>query len=251
MRKDMAKVIVERERLGGKYNRKGKKPRSLSDFSTKESMKKPYRFDPKQLNENLKPLKRFLYSQVGRPWDKVFSEICENIRLTSAVQKHVRDHVFDYVHKNVQVEGKKVYFQRTYRGIFSELFDRALYVHPKNGLLKEYRTNSFKREKYEGTHPLEEILNKLVQGSGVSFSIKKNTFLRFEGKSTTGKTPSVANARIDAAVIINNSGNDQIFQFINNNRNLKTPYFTTLFLELERRALKRTYNFSEAEKTKV
>ena len=49
------------------------------------------------LNEHLGPLRRYLDSQVGRPWDKVFSEICAHIDRSSAVQDHVRDHVEDYV----------------------------------------------------------------------------------------------------------------------------------------------------------
>jgi hypothetical protein len=38
-----------------------------------------------------------LDAQVGRPWDKVFSEICAHIDRASAVQDHVRDHVAGYV----------------------------------------------------------------------------------------------------------------------------------------------------------
>ncbi len=51
----------------------------------------------KWLNENLAPLKRFLGKQVGRPWDKVYSEIAENLKPTSTVQQHVRDHIEDFV----------------------------------------------------------------------------------------------------------------------------------------------------------
>ena len=36
----------------------------------------------KNLNEHLGPLRRYLDSQVGRPWDKVFSEICPHIDRT-------------------------------------------------------------------------------------------------------------------------------------------------------------------------
>jgi hypothetical protein len=46
-------------------------------------------------------LRRFLHKQVGRPWDKVLSEICEFIRLDSAVQSHVRDHLEDFVEIHV------------------------------------------------------------------------------------------------------------------------------------------------------
>ena len=51
----------------------------------------------KHLNENLAPLRRYLLSNVGRPWDKVFSEISERIALDSAVQLHIWQHVQQYV----------------------------------------------------------------------------------------------------------------------------------------------------------
>ena len=51
----------------------------------------------KHLNENLAPLKRFLARRVGRPWSRVYAEICEHIALRSAVQKHVLDHLHQFV----------------------------------------------------------------------------------------------------------------------------------------------------------
>ena len=56
-------------------------------------MKRRHQGHTKWLNEHLGPLRRYLDSQVGRPWDKVFSEICAHIDRSSAVQDHVRDHV--------------------------------------------------------------------------------------------------------------------------------------------------------------
>ncbi|HEV3258808.1 MAG TPA: hypothetical protein VG013_18195 [Gemmataceae bacterium] len=103
MRADMAKVIVERPRLGSRGRGKPKGYRRalqrLSDdgLPIREGIKRRCRGGTKSLNEHLGPLRRFLDSQVGRPWDKVFSEICAHINRTSAVQDHVRDHVQDYV----------------------------------------------------------------------------------------------------------------------------------------------------------
>src|SRR5258708_4981364 len=103
MRSDMSKVIVERPRRGGGRDRKGRPEREFEDTPSKQSMKRGHS-DLKDLNENLAPLKRYLGRNVGRSWNKVFSEICENIRMDNAVQKHVRGHVFDYVHRYVAVE---------------------------------------------------------------------------------------------------------------------------------------------------
>jgi hypothetical protein len=91
----------------------------------------------KSLNEHLGPLRKFLQSQVGRPWDKVFSEMCRHLRLDSAVQSHVLDHVWEYVEVKT----------RLIEGVVCDAKGAPLvrwgwprfYICPKGGLLKEVR----------------------------------------------------------------------------------------------------------------
>jgi hypothetical protein len=85
MRSDMSKVIVERPRSGGP----GTYPRarlrdawsSLDEAPLIESM--GGRYQSKYLNENLQPLVRFLRSNLGRPWNKVRSEIAASLSCDS------------------------------------------------------------------------------------------------------------------------------------------------------------------------
>ena len=97
----MDKVIVERPRLGRSFKRRPGRDRPLEDEDgTPLRARTPRRAKPvktKTLNENLRPLFRYLDAQVNRPWDKVWSEISEQVKPTSTVQEHVRDHVRDYV----------------------------------------------------------------------------------------------------------------------------------------------------------
>src|SRR5688572_31613474 len=100
----MAKVIVERPRLGGgvRYPRgseRGYRRVDVEDFPRREGIKRPWQRTSayKGLNENLAPLRRYLLSNVGRPWDKLFGEISERIALDSAVQLHIWQHVKQYV----------------------------------------------------------------------------------------------------------------------------------------------------------
>ncbi|MGP1667627.1 MAG: hypothetical protein ACTS5I_17350 [Rhodanobacter sp.] len=115
----MTKVIVERPRLGHKDSYRplrAERKRDLSeDAPTRESMTKPHRmhYEGKQLNENLNPLRRFLRAQVGRPWDKVYSEINEHVKVTSAVQAHVRQHIKDFIQLTV------------YRDKFGQVWDNG------------------------------------------------------------------------------------------------------------------------------
>src|SRR5947209_3737612 len=98
MREDMAKVIVERPRIKPRNTRKGRRV-DPDDLPAYEGMRRAHawRGERKQLNENLAPLRRYLAKQVGRPWDKVYSEISTHLRVDNVVQQHVRDHLHDFV----------------------------------------------------------------------------------------------------------------------------------------------------------
>lgn len=100
MRRDMAKVLVGRPRRGPRLSSKRNKQhqRALLEPETAPA-REPMSLGrgTKWLNENLAPLERFLDKQVGRPWDKVYSELSECLRPSNAVQQHVRDHVRDFV----------------------------------------------------------------------------------------------------------------------------------------------------------
>src|SRR5688572_30014619 len=121
MREDMAKVIVERPRKRGglKYPRgsvRGVDRMPLDDWPKRRGIRRPWqeRHAEKFLNENLAPLRRFLQSNVGRPWDKVYGEICQRINRSSAVQLHIWQHLSDFVCTNAhEIEG---YVGRRFHG---------------------------------------------------------------------------------------------------------------------------------------
>lgn len=86
----------------------------------------------KHLNENLAPLKRYLMGQVGRPWNKVYSEICRTIDTRSAIGLHVLQHLDGFIARDTVIENGRVY-DRGYRRL-TEV--RGLYVHPVTGLIR-------------------------------------------------------------------------------------------------------------------
>ena len=144
MRTDMHKVIVERPRLGsrGRVRRRPpwEKNADTEDLPNKEGVRKRHVATgwTRTLNENLRPLKRYLRKQVGRPWNAVYSDISARLRPTSAVQQHVRDHVWDYVARHVTLGPKgKVFGSPSHSGWYRvrELRPGELYVHPRTGLL--------------------------------------------------------------------------------------------------------------------
>jgi hypothetical protein len=138
MRPDMAKVIVERPRLGGGLRRpKGNRKRerlALADLApTREGIRRPWQSCRKMLNEHLGPLRRYLRSQVGRPWNRVHSEISQHLRLDSAVQSHVLDHLDDFVTRQVEIVDGCLYSRSGWS--IGYPVRTEFYVCPRSGLL--------------------------------------------------------------------------------------------------------------------
>ena len=104
MRSDMAALLVERPRVLGhgslevKGRRRDWVRRDPDQVPAKEPMSRGR--GSKMLNENLSPLRRFLEAQVGKPWDRVYAQICEHVSCDSAVQKHVLEHLDQMVERN-------------------------------------------------------------------------------------------------------------------------------------------------------
>jgi hypothetical protein len=135
MREDMAQVIVERPRRMFGAPRKGRE-RTFDQMPAREGMRRPHLLNgnPKEFNEYLAPLRRYLEGQVGRPWDKIYSEIAKRLRVDNAVQQHVREQLHDFVaiHAVMDFAGERRWRQ-------------DLYVDPTTGLL--CRTDRLPQEK--------------------------------------------------------------------------------------------------------
>jgi len=152
MRSDMHKVIVERPRVlrGGFSNKKT--AIRLSDGECAAALHEPEDYDsgPKRapsarhgkcLNENLAPLRRYLQKQVGRPRDKVYSEISNTIDTRSAIGLHVIQHIeWDVATKTFLRDGVIYESDR-----YSISPVKGLYVHPVTGILR--CTKNWRRRK--------------------------------------------------------------------------------------------------------
>jgi hypothetical protein len=149
MRSDMFKVIVEAPRLGHNQKSDGRIFRNSEDAPAKVGMRAGYRAR-KGLNENLNPLERYLHTQVGRPWDKVYSEICRTIDGRSTVKHHVLLHVEDFVIVDTKlVAGITVALRQGWQSCMPlGDINVKLYVHPVSGLLLENRAYARKRQAY-------------------------------------------------------------------------------------------------------
>jgi hypothetical protein len=142
MRADMAKIIVERPRGGGRATGKRHRlhTRLLRDMEAESNIAPMWKHSggDKWFSDNLNPLYRYVDRQVGRPWNKVYSEIAGHISPGNTVQAHVLVHLWQHVERHVVEKDGRVEHSPSYWG-GHELRDRQLYVCPRTGLLKAYR----------------------------------------------------------------------------------------------------------------
>ena len=160
MREDMFKVIVERPRWGSRHAPKAKlrndKVPGRKRATGRRQALEQHGYT-KCLNENLAPLKRYLMKQVGRPWDKVYSEISEHLDTGSTVKQHVRDHLTDFILINVSVDRDGGFMATRHWGGPQppHLWWAKLYVDPNDGIIK--RTDKLCRKlgvkDYRGKNP--------------------------------------------------------------------------------------------------
>jgi hypothetical protein len=163
MRSDMSKVLVERPRerwgnwIGGGREIGFRQRLAGEDVPVKVGMKYGH-VRRKWLNENLAPLKRFLQSSVGRPWDKVYAEISATMDRRSTVQEHIFQHLFGDVLINVRAvpsaNGKFTVFEAQPQGrnwVPVQETWSAFFVDPRNGILRETnaRTHRKRSREYE------------------------------------------------------------------------------------------------------
>jgi hypothetical protein len=136
MRKDMYKVIVERPRRGKSGSTVAAWLRNDFDGPMRLGTRAGYGY--LALNENLAPLRRYLLAQIGRPWNKVFSEICAEIDRRNTVQQHIHQHIRDFIAIDVGVRnGRLVDLAADWKFLWLDSgMSQPLYVDPRTGLIR-------------------------------------------------------------------------------------------------------------------
>lgn len=146
MRADMPHLLVERGHagrlwsLGSKGWEKRCRFRYRDDHDADGDGWLPPRHRP-QFSENLAPLYRYLAAQVGRPWDRVYSEIRQRIDTGNAVQYHILQHLYDRLAVAVEQaeDGSLWHHWHGKRRPLEEWGGLVLYVCPTSGLLRRVR----------------------------------------------------------------------------------------------------------------
>ena len=180
MKPYFSKLLTEQERAGSR-NRSTKWGLRLqydpdSDYEdqpTRVKMCRRNRITPtgdynwKELTDVLSPLHGYLRKNVGRPWDDVYSELCEGLDRRSVSGLHVFTHLWQFVDKHtVMCNDGKVRAWASFGGYLSLPDD--YYVHPYTGILCESeRHYRYRRDKER--HPDRVFISN------------NSSYIRFDG----------------------------------------------------------------------
>lgn len=141
MRADLHEVLIERPRSGHRRKTaRGNKPRAADwiDEDSYADSYRPRRLRTKYFDDLLSPLKRWLRSQVDRPWNKVWSELSTGIDSRSVVGGHLLDHVCSLVTIQTEYDSKRrAVMPQPHVGFWKKRAPVVgLYVDPRSGLLR-------------------------------------------------------------------------------------------------------------------
>lgn len=170
MRDDMTKIFHEPGRNGGGQSGRGSKRtrRAIADGVTFEPMR---RHHDRERSSSYAPLRHYLITQVGRPWNEVFSDISHCTRSNGLSAQEVREALTDMVEKTVQlIDGAPHDIEG--RPIIARGWS-PVWVHPETGILM--RSPQQPRRRYVYTPRFEQIAidasTKLVKVNGLWFVV--------------------------------------------------------------------------------
>jgi hypothetical protein len=181
MRSDMKKVVVERPRWGSRRRNEkfGAKLRYIPDHDYDDQPKKVRGFESygeggcgKYFTDVLGPLYRFLRSNVGRPWNKVYSELCAGLDKRKATGLHIFQHLESMVRRDCYIDdNRKV---RCIKDRDREV--SGFYVHPRTGLLCEAPRQSSRERKR--TRLQFEPVTRFMLGDNVAYQKHEDIWYR-------------------------------------------------------------------------
>lgn len=154
MREDMPKKFLEPSSgKRGKFPRNSKKYRPDKDGETTipvEGMKKLHCLvDPdneKYTGTDFSLMRRFLKSRQGRPWDEVYSEICQQADYRSHSGHHLREWIGHLVDQNCRIVDGEICDEH---GIKTGSWWNQFYVHPETKTLEFVEHRRYRRSENE------------------------------------------------------------------------------------------------------
>jgi hypothetical protein len=136
------RIVIERPRSGFRLSSrriKGQKKllQQITEIASTDGLLSPYLIKvtrkTKYFSDHLGPMRRWLRSKVGQPWDIVYNELCQRIDTQTLCGQHLLFHVWQFVQREVYLIDGVPYCKHGYR--YFGWRGEALYVHPETGIL--------------------------------------------------------------------------------------------------------------------
>ncbi|MEM9539299.1 MAG: hypothetical protein AAGA60_07280 [Cyanobacteria bacterium P01_E01_bin.42] len=145
------RIVIERPRGGLRVSCKKvkgyrKELRRITREAREEGLLKPFVMKQKYwktryFSDHLAPLIRWLRSQVGQPWNCVYSELCYQLDTSTLSGQHILSHVWDIVERDARIIDGIPYHKTACSGRLQRLdighwrWREYLYIHPETGIL--------------------------------------------------------------------------------------------------------------------
>lgn len=180
MREDMPNKFLEPSSgKHGKFPRRSKKlvfdeegnaPINVKGMKKVHSVVNPD--DDRYTGTDFSLMRRFLKSQIGRPWDEVFSEICQQADYRSHSGYHLRQWISHLVDQNCQIIDGNVCDER---GIKTGSWWNQFYVHPETKTLEFVERRRWRRPDKEKTvFEMDDVLYH--KHDGIWYRVKFKPF---------------------------------------------------------------------------
>lgn len=144
--KRMGEEVIECYRTGWRTKRaKGHlrqiRSNGYENVRSKEGMKVMHHGGTRSMSDDLEPLIRYLRSHVGKHWDKVYSDLCRMLHTNTVTGQHVIHHLKQFViEKVVKENGEWIAYDEGAPRVIGKYYWRdQFFVHPKSGVLMEYK----------------------------------------------------------------------------------------------------------------
>jgi hypothetical protein len=141
----LGEIVIERPRGGMRISLKKhsgykKQLDKLTQEASEDGLFCPYLIKPrnktKHFSDHLNPLRRYLRSKVGQPWNVVYSDLCHHLDSSTVAGQHVLSHVWAYVERHVEFIDGIPYSKPTWgRPVRLEsCYHDHFYIHPETGI---------------------------------------------------------------------------------------------------------------------
>ena len=168
---DLQHLILDIGRSGRAWSRLQRVPKNDLDAQREPIRRQSWP------NDRLSPLRRYLHKQVGRPWNKVYSELSRAFDKRSLRGFHLHEHVKDYVATHV-VKTEKGYRGQLRWGEMRRFWRDELFV-DEHGLLRKPREHELVPSRASIRKQFQQARQHLVRETKEGIYVKVDSFWWF------------------------------------------------------------------------